>query len=248
MMHAIEYLLLSAWPQVLAPGIPPFLSEGDVFPSRTKEALNDHAHLAVSPAHCSFTDDHLGIPMKTVRFSKVVEKSGRPEVYLLMSETDPDFRKALNAGKIMGLSGESHGAGTEYGTVGYDKKSHGQLLIFPKPLKAFVGSKIVGIKYDFLSEDSGNRDEKPSRRKEATKPKEKPFKRPLPAKPPPKKKQKKTEPKPARKLIPFPAPKKERANAKTHDSKTQIRQAMRALEKGNSVAAYNILKQIVSAS
>ncbi len=186
--------------------------------------------------------------MKTVRFSKVVEKSGRPEVYLLMSETDPDFRKALDAGRIMGLSGESYGAGTEYGTVGYDKTSHGQLLIFPKSLKAFVGTKVVGIKYDLLAEDSGRQNEKPSRKKEPKKSNQKPSKRPVPAEPRSKKKQKKTEPKPARKLIPFPAEKKETVTAKTHDSNAQIRHAMRALEKGNSVAAYNILKQIVSAT
>ena len=185
--------------------------------------------------------------MKTVRFSKVVEKSGRPEVYLLMSETDPDFRKALDAGKIISLSREAHGAGTEYGIVGCDKKSHGQLLIFPRSLKAFAGSKVVGIKYDLLAEDSGGRDEKPSRKKELKKPKERPSKRPMPAKPPPKKLQK-AEPRPARKLIPFPAPKTKQAVSKTDDSKPQIRQAMCALEKGNSVAAYNILKQIVSTS
>src|ERR1700727_1194309 len=91
--------------------------------------------------------------MKSVRFSKVVEKSGRPEVYLLMSETDPEFHKALEADKIMSLSNESHGSGTEYGTVGYDKKRHGQLLLFPKSLKSFAGAKIVGIKYELFDED-----------------------------------------------------------------------------------------------
>ena len=93
--------------------------------------------------------------MKSVRFSKVVEKCGKPEVYLLMSETDPEFHKALEAGKIMSLVGRSHGAGTEYGTVGYDKKRHGQLLLFPKSLKSFADAKIVGIKYDLFAEDHG---------------------------------------------------------------------------------------------
>ena len=47
--------------------------------------------------------------MKSVRFSKVVEKSGRPEVYLLMSETDPDFHKAVEADKIKVTAGPTGG-------------------------------------------------------------------------------------------------------------------------------------------
>jgi hypothetical protein len=46
--------------------------------------------------------------MKTVRFSKVVEERGKPMVNLLMTETDPDFQKALHADKMMSLSDDSH--------------------------------------------------------------------------------------------------------------------------------------------
>ena len=187
--------------------------------------------------------------MKSVRFSKVVEKSGKPEVYLLMSETDPDFHKALEAGKIMSLSDESHGSGTEYGTVGYDKKRHGQLLIFPKSLKSFSNARIVGIKYDLFA-DEGGHDEKetsatPGKRGKGRK--EKPVK-PKPGKQPKKEKisKKKVNPKPvAKKLIPFPATSDEHEDDEEDDLRAAVRQAMRALEKGNSVAAYNILKRIV---
>lgn len=113
--------------------------------------------------------------MKSVRFSKVVEKCGKPEVYLLMSETDPDFHKAVEAGKIMSLSDESHGSGSEYGTVGYDKKRHGQLLLFPKSLKSFAGAKIIGIKYDLLEEEQSEEKEvAPSRHKVSKKAKDAP--------------------------------------------------------------------------
>jgi hypothetical protein len=188
--------------------------------------------------------------MKSVRFSKVVEKSGKPEVYLLMSETDPDFHKALDADKIMSLSDESHGSGTEFGTVGYDKKRHGQILLFPKSLKPFTDAKIIGIKYDLFAENSGReaKESSPPRAKETRKPKEKSARPPSEAKPVAKKagKGKPTETKqPTKKLIPFPAKKEEPAEEEDDDLKADVRQAMRALEKGNSVAAYNILKRII---
>jgi hypothetical protein len=188
--------------------------------------------------------------MKSVRFSKVVEKSGRPEVYLLMSETDPDFHKALEAGKIMSLADESHGSGTEYGTVGYAKKRHGQLLLFPRSLQSFADARIIGIKYDLFAEAPG-KDEKeasPSRTEEKKKLKEKESKPPPATKPVEKKptKQKKTEAKPAtKKVIPFPAKKEEPIENDDNELKAFVRRAMRALEKGNSVAAYNILKRVI---
>jgi hypothetical protein len=187
--------------------------------------------------------------MKSVRFSKVVEKSGRPEVYLLLSQTDADFNKALEAGKIMSLSDESHGAGTEYGTVGYDEKRHGQLLVFPKSLKPFADAKIIGIKYDLFAEAPGDHEKEasPSRTKEKKKGHEKPstllskkaVKTP--------RKQNKSGPQPVpKKVIPFPAKKEQPAADDEGDLKASVRQALRALEKGNSVAAYNILKQGMS--
>jgi hypothetical protein len=186
--------------------------------------------------------------MKSVRFSKVVEKSGKPEVYLLMSETDPDFHKALEADKIMSLSDESHGSGTEYGTVGYDKKRHGQLLLFPKSLRSFADAKIIGIKYDLFAEDFGDEEKEVSSSRTKEK-KEAKGKQPKPL--PPKKtekpaKQKKTQPKPSpKKVIPFPPKKEEQEEDDDSDLKAFVRQAMRALEKGNSVAAYNILKRVI---
>lgn len=91
--------------------------------------------------------------MKTVRFSKVVQKAGKPEVYLLWSapDKDPVFRKALQAGRIMTVHQE-HGQ-TDYGTVGYTKGAGEQILIFPKPLKTFRGNRIVGVKYEMVTEE-----------------------------------------------------------------------------------------------
>ena len=180
--------------------------------------------------------------VKTVRFSKVVAKSGKPEVYLLMSETDPIFRKALESDRIVSLSGDAHHAGPEWGIVGYEKKHHGQLLLFPKSLRSFANAKIIGIKYDLFA-DAPNDDQKPSSpRSQRTKKAEvKSLKTETPAKPA----AKKTGAKPVeKKIIPFPAKKVEKDN-ETGALKAHVRQAMKALEKGNSVAAYNILKRMM---
>lgn len=90
--------------------------------------------------------------MRTVRFSKVVQKAGKPEVYLLWTaaDKDPEFKKALNAGRIM-MVHQEHGQ-TDYGTAGYKKGANEQILIFPKSLAAFEGKKVVGVKYDLVLE------------------------------------------------------------------------------------------------
>ena len=182
--------------------------------------------------------------MKTVRFSKVVEKSGKPEVYLLMTETDPEFQKALHADKIMSLSDDSHGAGTEYGTVGYDKKRKGQLLLFPKTLKSFEDMKVVGIKYDLFAEEAAS--ESPMKKKAVAKEAPKKAKAPPKAKPA-SRPAIKSEKAPAAKVIHFPKPEPEEEDEDESitEIKGSVRQAMRSLEKGNSVAAYNLLKRIV---
>ncbi len=180
--------------------------------------------------------------MTSVRFSRVVKECGRPEVYLLMSETDPDFHQAVGAGKIMSLSDESHGSGTEYGIVGYDKKRHGQLLMFPKSLKSFADAKITGIKYDLFDEDRSDKKEVPAGREKKTKKAK--VKSSKPKAPQAKKRDPKSA---AKKFIPFSAKKTHEDDDEGDALRGYVGQAMRALEKGNSVAAYNILKRIIPA-
>ena len=183
--------------------------------------------------------------MKTVRFAQVVQKAGRPEVYLLLTKDDPDFKKALQVQRVMSLLGESHGAKTGYGVVGYEEKKRPQVLVFPRSLKAFEGCRVVGIKYDLFSEAEKTSGEK----RNEPKAREAPPKRPVKAAKKPALRKRKayahqgTAP---AKVIPFPQ--REKAD-KEEDSvsalKAYARQAMRALKKNNSVAAYNLLKRII---
>jgi len=183
--------------------------------------------------------------MKTVRFSKVVERSSKPEVYLLLTKDDPVFKRALKASRIMTVLSKKIGPKMEYGLVGYNDKQRGQILMFPKSLKTFEGMKVVGIKYDVFAGEIEKKimktpaPTKPSSVKDrATKTKmEKSF---------PNNGTKKTEKMLLEKVIQFPKPELETEDEdeKSEDLKGYVRQAMRQLEKGNGVAAYNLLKRI----
>jgi hypothetical protein len=182
--------------------------------------------------------------MNTVRFTQVVEKSGKPEVYLLLSETDKTFHDALEANRIMSLVGGVDGAKTEYGLVGYDKKRRGQLLLFPHSLRRFADSRVVGIKFDLFAEaaeskspttprpHNPNAKKQPPETKKIKKAAKEIIKSPDPAK--------------LKKVIPFPREDDEADEEQTQEQlKALARQALRALEKNNSVAAYKILQEMI---
>ena len=184
--------------------------------------------------------------MKSVRFSQVVAACGKPEVYLLLTKADPEFLKALAADRIMMIPGENSGSKAQHGEVGYDEKQRGQLLLFPKSLKKFAGLTIVGIKYDLLAEQGGG--EKKTAPKASPKPttptKKSTRREPDESAASPRKKEKV----PPAKVIAFP--KKEVVeedddDPRIEDLRTYAREALKALEKGNSVAAYNLIKRIV---
>jgi hypothetical protein len=181
--------------------------------------------------------------MNTVRFTQVVEKSGKPEVYLLMSETDKTFHDALEGNRIMSLVGGVDGAKTEYGLVGYDKKRRGQLLLFPRSLKPFTDSRVVGIKFDLFSEATESQPQAGSvaprvKAKKSPPEKKKIEKKAVELKPPVRATSKK--------VIPFPKKPEDSDEEKTPEQlRLLARQALRALEKNNSVAAYKLLKQML---
>jgi hypothetical protein len=216
--------------------------------------------------------------MKTVRFTHVVEQSGRPEVYLLLTapEKDAHFQQALSAHRLMTIQ---HAAGkTDFGTVGYDPKARGEILVFPRSLRSFADARIVGINYDLLDQELEPEKPEPKPEPKAKPAPQKaaeinPHLQPAP-KPKPESKAKrraaekaeaaarqaefdlKHEPRPPAKVISFSHPdSQEEDDDDTHDNndqteeldhlKTGIRRALKALEAGKQVAAFNILKRMV---
>ncbi len=174
--------------------------------------------------------------MKTVRFAKVVQKAGKPEVYLLWAAPgkDPEFKKALKAERIMTVHQE-HGQ-ADYGTVGYKKGSNEQLLVFPKPLKGFEEKRIVGVKYEMVAE------------KEIPK-----SQRVKPVTPPKRAKHKLHEPVAENEKEPEAEeeariekrrPSKAEGSQISAGVRKQIKKAMRFLKSGKQVQAYEVLQEL----
>jgi hypothetical protein len=97
--------------------------------------------------------------MKTVRFSKVLQTCGQPEVHLLLVEPEKDkaLSHAIRLSRVMTLY--QSGKGTDYARVGFEEGKARQYLIFPKSLSAFADQQIVGLKYDLLEPDDAEPEE-----------------------------------------------------------------------------------------
>src|SRR5215210_7440874 len=91
---------------------------------------------------------------ETVRYSEVLKSAGAPEVYLPLSDPkhDANFMRAVREVRVLSLKQEPTGTKKDFGTVGYLPERFVSYLIFPKSLKSFEGRRVIGIKYDTLSE------------------------------------------------------------------------------------------------
>ena len=86
------------------------------------------------------------IDTRRLRFTQVVAECGEPEVHLLFAE-DRQFEQALRDERVMSVKQER--GKKEFGMVGFDPK-HIALLVFPKPLTAFIGARVIGIDYELI--------------------------------------------------------------------------------------------------
>jgi hypothetical protein len=184
----------------------------------------------------------------TVRFSKIVEVAGKPIVHILWIDPAKDtiLQKAIQANRVMTIHQRPGGTKTDYGTIGFEKNVSGQVLIFPKSLKPFADKRVVGVKYDLL--------EWPPVLKSKQAPKPRPAKRPARSKPQDPEipgvtgKQPAAEESVPARVVKFPTPKandEDRPSEDVEEIKNQVRQAMKVLEEGKQVAAFNLLKRIV---
>jgi hypothetical protein len=186
--------------------------------------------------------------MDTIRFSKIVEAAGKPVVHVLWVDPAKDavLHKAIKTNRIMTIHQESTGTKTDYGIVGFEKNVPGQILIFPKSLKRFADHRVIGVKYDLLEWPAV--------------PKSKEASLPRPPKHPGKNKLQKTKiaveankPSPSKesavaRVVKFPARESDdqnEPNEAVEEIKSQVRHAMKVLEEGKQVAAFNLLKRIV---
>ena len=182
----------------------------------------------------------------TVRFSKVVEATGKPSVHLLWVDPAKDaiLQKAIRTNRVMTIVQRPADAKTDYGAVGFQKIASGQILIFPKSLKQFSDKRVIGVKYDLLEWPTIPKNQQAPQVRLARRPAGRTRKNfDLPAAP-----AKELRELPAPRVVKFPDPGPEGENgvqAEIEEIKDQVRHAMKALEEGKQVAAFNVLKRIV---
>lgn len=82
---------------------------------------------------------------KTARFSEVIEKSGKPQVYTLWQKPSADrhLQSQIKNHRVMTILKRE--SGTDFGIVGFKETKEARYLIFPKSLKRFAEKRIVGI-------------------------------------------------------------------------------------------------------
>ena len=144
--------------------------------------------------------------VSTVRFSKVIEACGKPDIHLLLIDPakDKTLQAAIKSGRVMTLYQQS--GSTDHGIVGFEQGRSRQFLVFPKSLKPFDGQRIVGIKYEFL--EDAPVPERETAKKEPVKPVDEEGPKPAPAR-------KTSEPaKPADRQVPTVVPKAATAKQK----------------------------------
>ena len=157
-----------------------------------------------------------------------MEKVGDPEVHLVLvkPEQDAELSKAIKEHRVLTVVQETVGEHADQGLVGFELGKNRQFLIFPKSLRSFDGKKIVGIKYDLLKE------------KEIPK-----SQRAAPPKPPRPKKEKPLLQEARTEDVEGKPPKNEAEDIAS--IKKKVRRAMKELEQGRPVVAFNLLKEIV---
>lgn len=186
--------------------------------------------------------------MQTARFSQVVQRCGEPvpHLVLLAPDKDPELNRAVKTKRLLTVFQNNVGTKADHGVVGFEPGRNRQFLIFPKSLSTFVGKRIVGIKYDLVSQEpvpEAERAAPPEIKKSARKTK---LPRAPKSSPHP---DEKTAHKTKNKIIAF-HPDRD-ADEADEDSdqiaglKALVQQAMNALEDGKQVAAFNLLKRIV---
>ena len=89
---------------------------------------------------------------ETVRFSQVVEKCGKPEVYTLWQKPSADrhLQAQLKNNRVMTvLKTESR---TDFGIAGFKEEKGASYLVFPKSLKSFADQRVIGIDWGLISQ------------------------------------------------------------------------------------------------
>lgn len=92
------------------------------------------------------------MPKETVRLALVVQKCGQPEPIILWTDPSQDdgFRAAAEQNRVLTVKQPAIGTRKDFGVVGFWREKHVSYWVFPKPLDAFSGKRVIGINYKLL--------------------------------------------------------------------------------------------------
>jgi hypothetical protein len=90
------------------------------------------------------------LKVKTVRFSQVIESSGRPEGYTLWQKPSADryLQSQIKNNRVMTI--QKSESGTDFGIAGFKERKGATYLLFPKSLKHFADKRVVGIDWELI--------------------------------------------------------------------------------------------------
>ncbi len=91
------------------------------------------------------------VKVKTARFSQVIEKCGKPQVYTLWQKPSADrhLQSQIKSNRVMTV--QKSESGTDFGIVGFRERKGATYLVFPKSLKRLADKRIVGIDWALVS-------------------------------------------------------------------------------------------------
>jgi hypothetical protein len=91
---------------------------------------------------------------KAIRFSELIQKSGRPYAATLWTDPtrDPAFHKAVKENRVVTVKQETVGHKKDFGTIGFSREKNVSYFVFPKKLPNAPQARVVGIKYDLLEQ------------------------------------------------------------------------------------------------
>lgn len=170
---------------------------------------------------------------KTARFTTVVEKAGKPKVHLALLDPKKDraLQRAIKAHRVMMVHQETVGTARDFGTIGFDRKVAGQILIFPMSLEDFADSRIVGVNFDLVDQERETKAEAERRRKKTERAKPKtPVRAPKPSREDPEE---------------VAHPPEPEQNEEVAELKRGIERAVAMLEEGRQVPAFNLLQKLL---
>jgi len=92
------------------------------------------------------------LKVKTARFSQVIEKCGRPQVYTLWQKpaADRHLQAQIKNSRVMTI--QKSESGTDFGIVDFKGSKGATYLAFPKSLKRFADKRIIGIDWAFVDD------------------------------------------------------------------------------------------------